>query len=439
MNVLTSDRRLSVRAQVVALVVIALVVRVAFVALLPHPINVEGSDAWWYMYFGKALVRAAEPHPTPAAPVYILFVGAVASLFPEPAVIPLIQLIQAILGALTVGLVYLLGRGVWSHGVGLIAGAVVAVSPAFVVETANVLSETLFIFLLMAALVFYVWRGGDGRARTLAALGVILGVATLTRAALLAFPAAIVLHLVMAHGWRRALRPAAALLLAFALTLAPWTVYNLIRWDRLVIGAEGFASFLWLGAQEAGWRGPEATDAAVGVTADDPLKDPNYAGQAVASIASDPAGYAALRLRNWAEAIIQPHNTVYYPGESLKSASARWLAEDRSLGGLVALTQLESFWPKLALYVFHFSGLAAGLAGMVIAARRPNGFRAAFVLYAVVGYFLSVHLVLYALPRYLFPTEAVWWLFAALALATAWEWLRAREAHRPARTPRLSH
>jgi hypothetical protein len=41
-------------------------------------------------------------------------------------------------------------------------------------------------------------------------------------------------------------------------------------------------------------------------------------------------------------------------------------------------------------------------------------------------YVTLVHLVLYALPRYLFPTEVFWWIFAAAALERGFSRLRRR-------------
>ena len=438
-------RRLDERAQVALLTLAALVVRVGCVLFLAAPTDLHGGDAWWYLQNGADLVRAAEAGPLPTGPGYLLFVGVIGLLFPGPATLPAIQLAQAALGALTVTGVYLLGRRIWSHRVGMVAGAVLAVSPAFVIESAQIATETLFIFLLVAALAGYVSsaapRARPPLARDLAGVGVLFGLAALTRAALLAFP-----PLLATHGWRRAagnrrqgLRLAGAMLLAFALTLAPWTVYNLARWDRFVVAAEGFASFLWLGAQEEGWQGPQATDAALGLTPDAPDAGRDFGGQAMETIRADPLGYAGLRLRNLAEAVAQPHNTVYFGGESLKSAAARWLADDRSLSGLLALSAMESFWPKLALYLFHYAGVIGGLAGMAVhrfawtEGRSRSGW--AFALYALIGYYLAVHVVLYVITRYLFPLEAAWWLFAAFALCSAWERLAIRRRERLLREP----
>ena len=152
-----------------------------------------------------------------------------------------------------------------------------------------------------------------------------------------------------------------------------------------------------------GHASPEDTDSQIGITPDlghgerqDVLRE-----SAAESITADPAGWAAHRVRELADSYLQPHNTVHYGGRSVKDALVDWLKDDRSAGGLVDLTRLESFWPKLALYVFHFTGLLLGAAGMIQTARR---WRALLPLYAVAIYFTGIHLVLLALPRYIFPT-----------------------------------
>ncbi|MBL8157693.1 MAG: hypothetical protein JNM70_26325, partial [Anaerolineae bacterium] len=103
-----------------------------------------------------------------------------------------------------------------------------------------------------------------------------------------------------------------------------------------------------------------------------------------------------------------------FPGQSLRDLVAAWFRDDRSLGGLLAITQGESLWPKLVIYLFHYTGLIAGLAGMILTRHR---WRLTLPLIGFLVYTSLVHFVLDAVPRYLFPTEIVWWVFAASALA----------------------
>jgi hypothetical protein len=67
------------------------------------------------------------------------------------------------------------------------------------------------------------------------------------------------------------------------------------------------------------------------------------------------------------------------------------------------------------LYLFHYIALIGGLIGLLLGLRS---FGARLLLYGTLAYFLALHTVLTAIPRYLFPIEPIWWLFAAFALAT---------------------
>jgi predicted ferric reductase len=74
-----------------------------------------------------------------------------------------------------------------------------------------------------------------------------------------------------------------------------------------------------------------------------------------------------------------------------------------------------TFFPKLVLYIFHWGGLLFGVVGSVLMWKR---WRWASVLWGVMAYFLLIHFVLLALPRYLFPIMPAVWVFAAVGLLT---------------------
>lgn len=214
--------------------------------------------------------------------------------------------------------------------------------------------------------------------------------------------------------------------MVYALLTSIWTVYNLYRWNRLVIGGEGFAAFLYIGTTE--WDGPFGVDQRLGITSDQVRGQELYTNAAVQTIRADPAGYIVNRLKELANAYLQPHGTVYFPGESLKDMAASWLRSDRSPGGLARLTQGDYFWPKLLIYIFHYTALGAGLIGMWLYRHR---WQPALPLIGFVLYTTLIHLVLLALPRYIFPTEFIWWIFAGAAFASA---LR-RDARLPEKQP----
>lgn len=424
----------------------------AFVLRLAHALPQEratiyterGGDSWWYLEYGRLLVRGQEPAPPPSGPVYLIFVGIPQALASPETAILLVRLLQALLGAATCYFAY---RLAWLAGkderAGVLVAGVLAVSPAFVIEPAQILTETLYLFLLSGSLWLFtvmITRSGATPSspiplRYAVLLGIVLGLATLTRAVLLAFPLLLIAYMLLVLGWRRGLRGALALLLVYALTVSMWTIYNRAKWNQWVIGAQGFAAFLFIGASEGGWQGPQQTDQTLaqqtGVNGElptDPSQQQQLYGDAAAQrILGDLGGWFAHRASELGNALLQPHGTVFYPGESLKDLAGRWWRDDRSLSGLIGLAQGDAFWPKLAIYIFHYVGLILGLVGMWLT--RCN-WRITLPLVGLIVYTLLVHFVLDAIPRYLFPLDLFFWVFAAVTISR-WLAVASRQTHSP--------
>ena len=143
-----------------------------------------------------------------------------------------------------------------------------------------------------------------------------------------------------------------------------------------------------------------------------------YVEQIGASIGGDILGYLRLRLTELAESYLQPHGTVPFGDASLKDLTLDWLRNDRSVAGLGELVQAEGFVPKLVIYLFHYAGIVFGLIGMWLTRKQ---WRLSIPLMGFVLYTTLIHVVLLALPRYIFPTEVLYWVFASVALLTIWK------------------
>jgi len=463
------------RYWLIAILLLALALRLVYGLAQDHeaPYQNAGGDSTWYLANGYALATgfergslkgygtgeypiALQSLPTP--PIYLLLIGFAQRIFSHETALIAIRLIQAILSAATCYFAYRLAAAI-AHDdrAGLITAGILAISPAFVMESAQITTETLYIFWVTAGLWLYIKtqhtpefdnltppstpphsagssRGelsvsqvashfmekdlGRNYTRRLIFVGVILGLATLTRAVLLLFPLGLALHLLMVHGLRKGLRQALILLIVYALTVSTWTVYNLARWNRWVIAGEGFAAFLYIGASDTGWQGPEAVDQSLGENLpDDPADQQElYTEGAQQIISRDPLGYIRRRVSELAESYLQPHGTLLFSGESLRELALSWLRDDRSIGGLIDITRGDAFWPKFSLYIFHYVGLVAGLIGMWLSRRQ---WRITLPLIGFIVYTTLIHLVLTALPRYLFPNDVFWWVFAGCALWAA--------------------
>ncbi|GAB4576240.1 MAG: hypothetical protein Kow0077_31720 [Anaerolineae bacterium] len=426
-----------------AILLIAFALRVAtIVPALHNDRNLFGGDYAWYAREGRTLLRTGWlPGPPPTGPVFLLTAGLAEelgtlgrhdlpgyllqrmiggpTLFPRPVGdgLPFVRLLHILLGTLTVWMVYRIGRAAWDERTGLLAALAVAINPLFILEAGNPATESLALFLLSWALA--IWLEQDHPAWPAAVkTGLLLALAALTRSALLGIPVLLVGHLLVKHGWRRAAQHSLILLTAWLLTFSPWTLYNWVTWDRLTLSGEGFIGMLYVGA--AGWKDPEVVDAELGFTpdmADDPeARQESFLNGLKRIVLTDPAAYARKRLGELTGALLQPHNTAIYPGPGIKQLALDWLRSDRTPGGLLEVTRADHFWQKLLLYLFHYPALILGAIGLFISRRE---WRRRFPLYGVFAYFLGMHTLLSAIPRYLFPLEMFWWLFAA-ALVVRW-------------------
>jgi 4-amino-4-deoxy-L-arabinose transferase-like glycosyltransferase len=409
--------------------VIGLALLLRLVGLIIFPTE-PGDDTYWYITKGAEILTDTTPANDPInfGPGYALLAGLGKLLFGYDQSLWFLRAVQAVLGTFTCTFVWRIAyRATGDTRVAAVAGLGLALNPIFIVENSVLYSETLFLFLLCWGLSVY--RPGSPRA--LVAAGGLLGLATLTRAMLLLFPVGLALHLALVCPWRRALRGALALLLVYMGVVGTWTLYNKVKFDRWTFGASGISDFLLMAV--IGNHNYQAVDAAYaeannGQVPSGPRRD-QVALQAVGgAIRANPVGFVLGRSRQLFEALLQPHNTVYFPGESLKTLTVNWLREDRTLAGLGRLVTGDSFWPKLLLFVAHYLALIFGAVGLALARRQ---WRAFAPLTGLMAYTLLLHFFLLATPRYLFPMTPVLWVLAAVGMVWAWEKARKPVFSRP--------
>jgi 4-amino-4-deoxy-L-arabinose transferase-like glycosyltransferase len=143
------------------------------------------------------------------------------------------RLVGAALGSVTVLLTGLLGRRVGGDRAGLLAAAFAATYPVFVRIDGTVLSESLYGVLIAGCLLASYRLLDRPGPLTALALGGLIGLAALTRAEALLLVVLLGIPVARRAGGRRLLH-AGLVCLAVAATLAPWTVRNLIEFDRPV-------------------------------------------------------------------------------------------------------------------------------------------------------------------------------------------------------------
>lgn len=395
-----------------------------------------GGDTAWYLANGEGLL-SGKPHgyttfgvpfyaevvPTP--PLYLLFVGLPQYLFSYADAVRALWLAQIALNLASVlGLAWLAWRISGRGGAFWLVAVALTVDPSMVLMPSQLLTETLYLALVVLGLVCYV-RAQDAPSRWAFALcGLVWGLATLTRAVALLFPLVLALHALIIAGkpnWRKVGANVALMLVFYGATVSTWTLHNL-QYGRLVIASNQFMPAVWRGAVTTDGS-PQENDAQLLRPEDIPddcerdcgvqVPTQRLVEQTRTAILSDVGGYLRLRLSELAGAILQPEMTTTLGGESLRALIGAWWNDNRTWDGFLRLLNGDNFWLKGAIYVFHFGGMGLGLLGLW---RGRAAWRMSLVPFGFIAYTTLMHVVMLALPRYLMPALMCYWTVVPLAV-----------------------
>lgn len=398
---------------------LALALRVMYISLTPAASSFA-DDTVWYIDNGRRLLANVITAETvvPFPPLYSLFTASVSIVWGDEHGITVIRVVQALLGACTSLLIWRIAYGFTGNRLAaFVASFGIALNPILIIENNVLVSETIFIFLLYWALSFLVNPRKLSVGHVLAS-GALFGLACLTRAAIVAFPFGLALYLLALSRSRAMLLKTALMVIVYVSIVGTWSLYNLVYFNRIVFGGYGASDLLL--ASTVGYTGSANIDASFAANNDGQVPQSNAERSAVATrvtlaaVAKDPLGYLVQQSQALLSALIQPHNTVRFAGESLKDSVSRWFAEERSIEGLRRILQDSTFLPKATLYLFHWAALLGGTIGVIVAFRRIHLYGSQL---GILAYFLAVHFVLLAIPRYLLPITPALWIFTSIALS----------------------
>jgi 4-amino-4-deoxy-L-arabinose transferase-like glycosyltransferase len=201
-----------------------------------------------HLAHGEGFRRIFEDVPTAEHPPAFIVLLALFDLFGADGFLSQ-KLLLGLVGTVTVVLIGFLGRRVAGDRAGLIAAAIAAVYPLLWLVDGSLMSESLYgvfvVAVLLAAYAYY-----DARTwRRAAVLGAFIGLAALTRGEALLFVPLLAIAL-FARGplpGRARIEHVGALVAAFVVVLAPWTIRNLTTFKSPVListNSEG----VWVGA-----------------------------------------------------------------------------------------------------------------------------------------------------------------------------------------------
>lgn len=160
-------------------------------------------------------------------PVYPFFLYGVLAAFGEQ--LTGIVIVQHLLGAGTAALTYLLGRATFGRAVGLVAGLLTALNGALIIGEHYLMSEGLFIPLLLLSLLLLIRAGQSRRGWVYLLAGLLLALTALTRPIAQAlYPLVPLGLLLMGIGWREAARGTALVALGVVALTLPWLARNCV-------------------------------------------------------------------------------------------------------------------------------------------------------------------------------------------------------------------
>jgi Dolichyl-phosphate-mannose-protein mannosyltransferase len=234
-----------------AATVLGLAVRAAYILIVRHDVRVAG-DPFFYHFGARLLVDGhgfIDPQPAIVGiveesashpPLYLLWLAIPTRVGLDGPVSHMLW--STLIGLASIVVIGLIGREVAGPRTGLIAAGLAAVYPNLWVYDGFILSETTAIFtgVLTVLLAYRFLR--DPAPRRALYLGLAAGVATLARAELvLLIPLLVVplVWLIRNHDVRTRLRWMLIALLAAALPITPWVVFNLTRFERPVVLSTG--------------------------------------------------------------------------------------------------------------------------------------------------------------------------------------------------------
>lgn len=418
-----------------AILAAALIARVLVVLLSPH--FVPKADAWDYdriavalaqhgTYPGSILAKGPTAFRPPVFPIVLAGLYKVVGVGSASTRWEAARLLEAVLGTITVALVFLIARRVWDRTVALVSAAVAAVYPPLLLAGASLLAESVCIPLLLGGVLAALeYRRTPNRLRWALIAGVLVGLAALARVnvVLVAVPVALLVWSERPRLAWRSLRAPLAVALATVAVLTPWTIRSSLVMHRFVPVSDetGYALVgtynsyaqartdypaLWLPPIQA-WRGmariahrlneAQISERMTTLAVDYAKAHPAYVGKV--------AIWNSLRLAN-------------FTGPGVE----RWIEQTWGDPASLAVASVYAFWALAAL---------ALLGGLTAAGRRAPPARWGCPLAVCISTVLIIGATRYRLPAdpfiIMFASVgllAVWRRIAVLS--TRWPWLRNR-------------
>lgn len=316
------------------------------------------------------------------------------------------RIFGVVIGTLSVGMTYVLGRRIFDHRTGLIAAGLHAIYPFALYFEQELLVEPLFLLLLQLAVDRLIVWHRTGSRRQMFLTGIALGLAAITRPTALVLVPVVIALVIMHRRDVRSLGHQVMLLAAgLALAIGPVTVRNIaVAGDPTLIASSGGINF---------YIGNNEESDGVSAVLPPPL-GPNWRLHQVRHIAEEDLGrrlnpgevstYWSKQATDWILANPWRFATLYGTKLSLYFSNEK-ISNNRALGPFWERIPLLRYNPMIFAVV-----LALAVMGLIAGAWRNREVRIILVLMAV--YIVAGALFFYS-DRFRYPLAPYYLILAA--------------------------
>ena len=378
---------------------LAVVLRLVFI-MVPGWELVDADEAQYHslaisMLEGQGYSKGGEP-AAEWPPLYPMFLSAVYFVFGRSAAA--VFCAQALLGAATIYGVYRLSLSIFEdEPVAVLSAFVLAGYPLLILLNKSLLSENLYVPLLIWHLCFLHQGLARNDSRHLALSAVLLGLTALTRSfiAPIVVAYAVMLPVMLPSRFVSRAKTTLGYTLIFVLTLLPWMARNYVAFDEFVPLTTSFGGTLYAGYSMSDY-----------VYGNSPVDEITRTSEFVEATEGAAATNRYL-LRQTGRIIVEYPERL--PGLMVKKLAYFVMPFDYDILPRYPAGDNPGFnSPYVFLFPFFLVGAwQAYRAGHLIAP-----------LLTVMGYTLVISILILGLPRYRLPIEPVMVLFACFALAS---------------------
>lgn len=305
------------------------------------------------------------------------------------------QLLQAVIGTLSVWLIYILGRNIFNNKTGMIAAAIYALEPCAIRNTGYILTETVFTFLLLLMAVAALKALENKSVINYTVLGIIWAVASMLKSAIgLFFGVIFIVMIFYKYKPKEIIRYSLITCSVFIVVMSPWWVRNYAQFDKFIPFTASSGNPMILGTFL--YNNVDPTDLR-GYTHGDTEFEQN-----------------AIEMNVAKERMSRKFKEEFWQ-------YAYWY----TIGKTIFFWKDPFYWKKQplnsmdyiifpAVYLIHYTLLILGILGIILCLIKD--FKKAILPLGIISYMNLIHLPFFVMSRYSFPVMTIMIIMGAYGI-----------------------